>query len=192
VATMGLTLVVSPHLDDAVFSVGQLLATLDDPVVVTVCAGSQTTRRAEDVEAAEQLGYQPVHLDFADNGAEPLANITQALADVIASRRPEHLIGPLGVRHPDHIRVAAGFLAAARLAAPTVHLYEELPYRVLWPEMVAPALAHLHTIRLSTSDLPDEATLAAKQRAIDCYRSQLSGMNTRALSMPERLWTVTP
>ncbi|KAB0640285.1 PIG-L family deacetylase, partial [Burkholderia territorii] len=82
-------LVVSPHLDDAVFSCGQLLAQSPGSVVVTVFAGipahgtaappwdrragfrtadeAMRTRRDEDRRALGTLGAHAVWLDFLDD-----------------------------------------------------------------------------------------------------------------------------
>lgn len=80
-------LVVSPHLDDAVLSVGQLLAGREDAVVATVFAGAPmehvstsydrncgwanaadaaTGRRAEDDLATHLLRATPVRMEFLD------------------------------------------------------------------------------------------------------------------------------
>src|SRR4051794_3037452 len=88
-------LVLSPHLDDAVFSCGELLVDLRRPIVATLFAGVpppglQTTpwdllsgfsnsaeamqaRRAEDDRALEMLGAVPEHFDFLDDqyGSRP-------------------------------------------------------------------------------------------------------------------------
>src|SRR3954468_24729127 len=81
--------IVSPHLDDAVFGCGELLAARPGSVVVTVFAGAPPTyetvtewdalagihpgedvlaaRRAEDRAALGALGARPVWLDFRDS-----------------------------------------------------------------------------------------------------------------------------
>src|SRR5438093_8638643 len=90
-----LVLVLSPRLDDAVFSCGGLLAELQDPVVTTVfagfpppalplqewdaacgfCSGGEavTARREEDDAALRVLCACPEHLDFLESqyGASP-------------------------------------------------------------------------------------------------------------------------
>src|SRR4051812_4728612 len=79
-------MIVSPHLDDAVFGCGELLGARPGSVVVTVFAGAPPTyetvtewdalagfragddvmaaRRAEDRDALAVLGARPVWLDF--------------------------------------------------------------------------------------------------------------------------------
>jgi LmbE family N-acetylglucosaminyl deacetylase len=87
-ATLGRTLVVSPHLDDAVFSCGRLLSAYPGATVVTVFAGlpdedlpltdwdercgfsggrqAMAVRREEDAQALTLLEARPVWLDLLD------------------------------------------------------------------------------------------------------------------------------
>jgi LmbE family N-acetylglucosaminyl deacetylase len=81
------TLVISPHLDDAVLSCGHFLLTQPQPVVATVLAGNPgdgrlsdwdrdcgfvegddpvARRREEDRAALEMIGALPRHMDFLD------------------------------------------------------------------------------------------------------------------------------
>src|SRR5690242_3070034 len=92
-------LVISPHLDDAVFGCGQLLATYPGSVVITALAGRPASyatvtpwdelagfapgedviaaRRAEDHAALAILQASPVWLDFSDDqyGNSPTAEV---------------------------------------------------------------------------------------------------------------------
>jgi LmbE family N-acetylglucosaminyl deacetylase len=145
-------IVISPHLDDAVLSVGQWLATQDDVQVVTVFAGAppdpqylgdydrlhggatssraaMLERQAEDRAACALLGVEPVHLGFYDcqynaryNNHE--AEIVEMLARLCAGA--SHVLAPLGVGHPDHLLLSR----LAREACTTrtsMWLYEDLP-----------------------------------------------------------------
>lgn len=109
--------ILSPHLDDAVLSCGQLLADRPECVVVTVFAGGpyraehtvstyDTTcgfrnaqqaidaRRREDLEALElfHMEHRAVHLGYVDHGYGDRArmNYGEAVADVV------RLVGDLG------------------------------------------------------------------------------------------------
>ncbi|MDR5780666.1 PIG-L family deacetylase [Caballeronia sp. LZ065] len=95
-------LVISPHLDDAVFSCGALLAAGTDALVCTVFAGTpempmvtgwdtacgfsdahqaMEARRAEDIAALEILGARARHLSFLDSQyADDEAQKRQAIA----------------------------------------------------------------------------------------------------------------
>lgn len=98
--------IVSPHLDDAVLSCGQLLAGRPDMVVVTVMAGyppstvAATTydrqcqfldpvealdvRRREDAEALDLLAARPVYLPFLDGQYRP--PLDQAAFELLAGQ----------------------------------------------------------------------------------------------------------
>ncbi|AKM32299.1 hypothetical protein AB870_22650 [Pandoraea faecigallinarum] len=123
-------LVISPHLDDAVFSCGRLLASAPGAVVVTVFAGippddvaappwdeaagfasgnaAMQARRAEDRSALELLGAEPVWLPFLDrqyvegNTPDAIAPALKAVMDQYPERR---VLSPLGLFHSDHALV---------------------------------------------------------------------------------------
>lgn len=144
--------IVSPHLDDAVLSLGAWIAARveagDEVVVLTVCSegdASYVERRAEDVAAVELLGATAVHLGVADapfrRGAErsfrglvlaPLAaddedaaRVGEVIAGGVARIAADAVVLPLGVgEHVDHRVVHA---AHHRLAG-RVGFYADRPY----------------------------------------------------------------
>lgn len=207
--------VISPHLDDAVLSLGQHLAA-EPHAVATVFAGVPRTarvtpydascgwntsvaavngRRAEDANALSLLGAMPIHYNFLDNQyGGTLADVIEEWASYILSMRrafsPEEprVFVPVGVGHPDHRMVGHAFCAAA-LTAEELVVYEELPYRVMWPEQIGHALDEwtkmfdLEPFPLRTGPLP------MKLHAIALYRSQYPhGPWDPCLSVPERAW----
>ncbi|AJP59680.1 hypothetical protein UC34_12500 [Pandoraea vervacti] len=123
-------LVISPHLDDAVFSCGRLLAAAPGAIVVTVFAGippddvaappwdeaagfasanaAMQARRAEDLTALGMLGAEPLWLPFLDrqyvegNTAQAIATALGAVVDQYPQRR---VLSPLGLFHSDHALV---------------------------------------------------------------------------------------
>ncbi|WP_322080845.1 PIG-L deacetylase family protein [Burkholderia sp. BCC1972] len=129
-------LVVSPHLDDAVFSCGQLLAQAPGSVVVTVFAGipprgtpappwdrragfgsadeAVRARREEDGRALAQLGAHPVWLDFLDDQyGVPAASaaIAARVADAIDAHPGCGVLAPAGLFHRDHRQVQQAVLS---------------------------------------------------------------------------------
>lgn len=96
---------------------------------------------------------------------------------------------PLGIHHPDHIMVRS---ACAGIGRPTAkyRLYEELPYRVLYPpphDRVAGALGRglqsgLHGY--------DPSNLQRKKELCRMYVSQVDDQLERCLFAPERLWSL--
>lgn len=218
---MEAALIVSPHLDDACLSVGQVMAGRPDMTVCTVFAGvpqdsgqrtsydrdsgfhtaarAVTRRRAEDKGALHILNARPVWLEFADHQyGEPAdeADIVAALADVVGKIRPKLLIGPLGLAHPDHHTVRRAYERLVVAAGVEAWIYEDLPARVLWPEEVPEALAWWTTAGHKPElDFVGTGPLDRKQKALARYSSQLwalRGLNEHAYQVPERLWRLWP
>lgn len=146
--------VVSPHLDDAVFSCGMLLAAWPGAVVCTVFCGApeppmQTpwdasaghrdsteamrARIAEDERALSIVGARGVRLPFLDSqyGATPTAeDVARALGDAWRGSGATTLIAPLGLHHSDHILVSdACRLLCRREGLAQAVVYEDAIYR---------------------------------------------------------------
>ena len=125
-------IVISPHLDDAVFSCGNLIAACDDAMVVTVFAGEPApalgapewdlaagfssgaqavrARRQEDGRALRLLGAEPVWLDFLDGQYGERRNavdIAVRLGSLLSLQKRATIVAPMGVYHPDHVLVNA-------------------------------------------------------------------------------------
>jgi len=123
--------VVSPHLDDAVFSCGALIAAASEAVVVTVMAGvpaaeaelpdwdraagfataeqAVTQRRREDARALGMLSARPEWLSFFDSqyGKHHEADdIMTALSSAAALQRGGTVAAPMGLFHSDHMLVS--------------------------------------------------------------------------------------
>ncbi|WP_175821408.1 PIG-L family deacetylase [Burkholderia sp. BCC0419] len=132
-------LVVSPHLDDAVFSCGQRLAQTPGSIVVTVFAGipprgtpappwdrragfrhadeAVRARRDEDRRALALLDARPVWLDFLDDQYGMPATST-AIATRVAATIDAHpgfgVLAPAGLFHRDHLQVQEAMLSLLR------------------------------------------------------------------------------
>jgi LmbE family N-acetylglucosaminyl deacetylase len=131
--------VISPHLDDAVFACGELLAEHPGAVVITALAGRPPAcepitewdaaagfhagddvvgaRREEDRRALRILGATPVWLDFCDDqyGRSPsCGRLSQALGEAVMTARPTAVFIPLGLFHRDHMLTHEAALAAMR------------------------------------------------------------------------------
>lgn len=150
--------VVSPHLDDAVFSCGMLLASRPGSIVCTVFCGepappqqtawdqsaghrdssvAMRSRIAEDECALSIVGARAVRLRFLDsqycNGHSPaVVAVAQALMQAWRQSGASRLIAPLGLHHSDHILVGdACRLLARRQGLSDTIVYEEAPYRTM-------------------------------------------------------------
>lgn len=148
--------VVSPHIDDAVFSLGATISravrsgTRVEVLTVFACdpasdhpangwdtrAGfategeAATARRAEDREACEIVGAEPRWLPFRGGGYTPRRDrkaIWNAVASAVADVDAV-LVPGFPLTNPDHAWLAE-LLAEHRLECRRVGLYTEQPYR---------------------------------------------------------------
>jgi LmbE family N-acetylglucosaminyl deacetylase len=188
----GRVVAVSPHLDDAVLSVGAALhaaARRGAQVhVVTVFAGDPNdegppseweerggfdtagaaaeARRAEDRAACRAIKAEPVWLSFPESGHE-----VRATDDVVGETLRAHLVDAdtilvpgFPLAHPDHALAAR--LAERSMPAEAVVRYVEQPYAVWAPTEPRPEDGWW---RLGSSVIDR----VAKLRGARCYRSQL-------------------
>ena len=207
---------VSPHLDDAVLSVGETIAVDPDALVVTVLGGypgprpvtaydvrcgfkdgddAVGQRTMEDLRACAVLGA--VHLSLHHLDGQYGTPIDQRqVAGELAVLAAEHeiLYAPLGLAHEDHVVVSNAAIEAAKRTKCRLFLYEDLPSRVVWPEMVTDRRAALQGTFHARHPAYDGGFITdIKEAAIRCYRSQIdkAGLPWRAALVPERLWEVT-
>jgi LmbE family N-acetylglucosaminyl deacetylase len=155
----GPQLVLSPHLDDAVYSAWSVLTGPGDVRVVNICTALPATgscapwdrvvgatdsralmrlRLAEDREALAMAGLRPLNLGFLDAqyraGPLDLHEVLGALDRALAS--VAEIYCPAGIGgHPDHDVIRELALCAGAEAGIPVFLYAELPYatRFGWP-----------------------------------------------------------
>ena len=198
--------VVSPHIDDGVFSCGEVMAQTPGALLVTVFAGHPPTyaavtpwdaacgfesgddvvaaRRDEDRRAAHVLGAATAWLPFRDRQyGPPVAAVVVArvLARVIEATRPTCVLVPLGLFHDDHVLTHEAALLA-RQSLPSLHwvAYEDAIYREL-PGLRDERLHALRAagVRFRRIALGVRSARARKRAAVLCYGSQL-----RALGAP--------
>ncbi len=163
-------------------------------------------RRVEDEAACRVLGARPVLLDLAeapnrgygsasalfaspspqDAVAGPLGVL---LAGLVATERPDLLLAPQGCgRHVDHLQLIAALLALPG-PLPPLGFYRDTPYvirdRDAEPDARVAALATVPVV------VPlSRRARAAKQEAVNCYRTQLGyqfGGTAQAAEAIERL-----
>lgn len=185
--------VISPHLDDAVFSVAEHMLSRPDWefTIVTPFGGqpSEEPHRSkylilhdEHQRVCEHMGWDLVNGPFLDDAARPdherriVPGLQDWLQEVLVDFDQEWW--PEGIHHPDHQLVA---LARYRVH-PRTHRYEELPYRVLWPENV---MVNSHGYDLQGYD---PSNLHKKRELCRMYASQVDEQLERCLFAPERLW----
>jgi LmbE family N-acetylglucosaminyl deacetylase len=207
-------LVLSPHLDDAVFSCGELLAELRRPIVATLFAGvpppeaaptswdrlcgfsdgveAMHSRRSEDDNALRMLGALPEHFDFLDHqyGASPSQEQLAAGVDaLIGVHRPDVVLVPLGLYHSDHVLLHEAALMSWATAAWIG--YEDVPYRRR-PGMLQQRLQLLRTRGVRATPMPERGNAHdRKHAAVRAYRSQWRAFGETGLAdteAPEGYW----
>jgi LmbE family N-acetylglucosaminyl deacetylase len=193
-------LMISPHLDDAVLSCGQLINSRPGTVITTVLAGfphgphagwsAQTTglpvaedansmRRDEDQRASRALGARTHWIDIPaqeygpnSSPSEWLLSIQQSIATAIATTESSVFL-PLGLTHPDHIVVSDAALLAVLASKVESYVYMEMPYGQARPGRVRRRLRHIG--RQFTIDplAPFVGDVEKKADAVNAYASQL-------------------
>ena len=215
-------LVISPHLDDAVFGCGRLIAAHPGSVVVTVFAGvprdaerltewdaacgfrsaaeAVATRRREDQAALALLGATPRWLDFCDGQYDEtptLAELAAALGRVIADEAPQRVLYPLGIFHPDHLLLHDAAGAALRAWPDTpCFVYEDALYRGMRGELQQ-RLAALGRAGFSATParLVADGDAPLKAQAVQAYASQMRAFGPNGVAdtaQPERYWRLEP
>jgi LmbE family N-acetylglucosaminyl deacetylase len=199
---------VSPHLDDAVFSCGDLIRAHPGATVVTVFAGGPAAwnapspwdaaagfgpgedvvaaRRREDAAALRALGAHPVWLPFWDSqyGRTPrAAAIRRAVEEALEATGTDAVCLPLGLWHSDHRLTHEATRALPRRHPRLTWLaYADAIYRTFPDGGLRERVAALagSGLRPRAVGLSRAAPAsAAKRRAVARYRSQL-----RALRAP--------
>lgn len=215
-------LFISTHLDDAVLSAGQAVASWPGSTVLTVATHAPETpmstdydqrsgfstareaaycRRMEDRAACAVLGASPVYLGMVDGQYGTQLDVRQVanrIAAVMGDIQPRVVVAPLGIAHADHEAVAEACRSLIVKQALGVEwwVYEDLPSRVLYPEMVGPALTEWEFVDpsgppLLALDFFGTSDLDRKEKAVRCYRSQLWALDLHACLVPERLHKVS-
>lgn len=214
-----MTIFFSPHLDDAVLSCGELLQTCKPVNVVTVFAGrppsaelpltqfdansgfktpgeAMATRTRENHRACTVLGVEfNTELSFLDRQYGGEINMDQLIHQIQRYMSTDHdndVFLPFGLAHPDHELVTLGGLEAAKTHGGRIFLWEDLPSRVLRPELFQPAYSHLTSRgwRLEYREFP-RGDVDWKLAAIRCYSSQMWAVDWRSCLVPERYWEAT-
>lgn len=205
-------LVVSVHADDGIFSCGEFIArqvaAQQEVTVLSLCSvapnGAPEERAWQDrlnnehQRACNALGARFMFGGFMDGKWSPKRDVfadTTLLAHYVSGYNA--VLVPLGVHHPDHIYFA-DILHSLDYGDARVLVYEDLPYRVLYPEQVGGDLGRLSQAAASFNYYPNEPAanaghLTEKLEACALYESQWSppeGDAPRCCSAPERIWRV--
>jgi LmbE family N-acetylglucosaminyl deacetylase len=192
--------VVGVHADDAVYSVGEWIAERrgHDVVVVTMLGGvprgtnEETWVKqllADNERACSLLGARTIDLDFLDGkyGKPPhIGELTAALRRTLRALNPTEILVPLGVRHADHLITAPAAQLETMAMGVRVCVYEDLPYRVMYPDEAVARMDDLTVIEFTGGS----GHRAEKQEACRLYSNQFGEDAERCCFAYERIWVV--
>jgi len=209
-------LVVSAHLDDAVFSAGQFLAAHPGTVVLTVFAGAPqrtvrtswdtkcgftnsddalATRREEDRAGLAVLDARPTHFDFLDDQYLDFRKRRQKIAST--ERLASSLAEEVERHRPTLVVGPLGVshpdharlrraLLSLNLSVPVL-LYADLPYCVGAPKKMRRAEKSIDRNGFTLQEIsPHLGSRELKFKAVRCYSSQLGNLPIDSLLSQER------
>jgi LmbE family N-acetylglucosaminyl deacetylase len=202
-------LVISPHLDDAVFSCGALLAMHRGANIATVFAGippppraqlltewdklsgfhsgeeAVIMRRREDIKALQELSAHPIWLDFLDSQygvTTSVAELKTALEELVVRLDPRRIFIPAGLFHSDHLLVHRALISLCRRSPErSWWMYEEAMYRRI-PGLLSSRLDELHAMRMHVRPmkLAESMAMIMKRGVVNCYASQLRALKYKS------------
>lgn len=206
-------LVIVPHYDDAVLSLGAHLEVWarSSSIHVATCFGAAPLeehstpfdrasgfadsteavrgRWLENEEALLELGVLSQSAGpFCDWQYDQPAEPTEVVAwihGLIGMVDPSAVVSLLGLHHVDHKLLAEAVLCCDS-AVYDRFVAEDLPYRVLWPREVPVALERSNARYMVT----EVRSSVVKERAVAHYGSQLWSLSLPTLLVPERVWSV--
>lgn len=198
-------IILSPHHDDALFSLGetmmQMIGRDEEVTVATPMAGvpadhwGQTKALRLDAEHVEVMKAMRAHMvngPWLDDcyPAEAHDGLDRWIGNLM--NEADVVWVPAGIHHPDHITVAAAAQGAYQACRrrPKLVVYEELPYRVLYPEE-AVRVVELWRLGHDAQMVGHSHHLAAKRDLCRRYESQMGEDIERCLYVPERAWRLT-
>ena len=206
-------LIISPHLDDAVFSCSGIIRGVHRPVVHTVFAGDAPTgrpllqwdrdcgfgegddvmevRRGEERVATGRLGAAATWDLELQEGYRPNEvdsdAVVLALAKAIERSRASVVLAPLGLEHTDHIAVATAtrsLMGDERSSRIAWFVYADKPYADRRRTLVRRRLSELESFGLRVRPVNIPWRLKRGDLgAVRCYASQLKGLRMSAFRL---------
>lgn len=167
-------------------------------------AQAMDTRKIENENAMSVLNATGLDLDFLDdqycNTSQNDDNLLlDSLATTLSQLHPLTVMFPLGLFHSDHIKVSDALITLSpRFTHITWIAYEDIPY-CRQTSRVQARLAQLSRrnivispCKVLTDAMRSTQSDAAKERAVNAYRSQFHGLGhdsaRKIMQQPERYW----
>ena len=180
--------VLSPHLDDGIFSVCDYMLAAPGALLLTVFAGVPPegtatpydtgcgfedsrkaifSRRFENATACEFLGIEHREWDFLDGQYGAIGQGVQIIDSLLEEFTGAELVMPLGLHHPDHVLVSE----SAEMILDSfskVYVYADLPYAGMYPLEMDARLQ-----RWTTELVWKQPASQEKQIALQAFPSQI-------------------
>lgn len=193
-------IIISPHSDDAIFSLGRFVAEHDNITIVSPFMGipsdeegkqKHMTLKAEHKAACDFLGAKHVDGEFLDDVYAETRDIRK-LPKWLESCLPpevfddeEFVIIPLGIHHPDHVLVRKMMdEILKKWLIPKRFYYVEQPYGALYPPIKRRQMAFIRNHYEDVYEVPIPSN-RARMKAIAYYGSQLDEALFDALKTDE-------
>ncbi len=187
------TAIISPHTDDALFSLGSMMSLIKNGREVTIIspfAGipndptgkeKHITLRQEHRNACITAGVEYINGNFFDDvyGPQNKEELVTWLSSQLG--KFQEIYVPLGIHHPDHVLIRDIFVEYFEFQ----HFYEELPYRVLYPQLASEA-AQKFTTGMRRFKQPH---LPSKEPSVKMYKSQTAPHLFKLLFVDEFVWS---
>lgn len=195
------TVIISPHADDAIFSLGSFLLAAKNIVIISPFMGiptdeigrkKYTTLGKEHNEVCLALGAYQINGSFLDDVYSDLSfsELESWLQIQIAAFQDHDIYIPLGIHHYDH-HVTAGMTLRMITELPinSFYVYEELPYRNLYPEEREEKLQKI-TEKFFTKKISQVKTNSRKESLVRMYKSQVDNKLVGELMTKEYVWRI--
>lgn len=196
-------LIVSPHSDDAIFSIGAFLSNQSDVFIITPFMGipddeagknKHETLSKEHNKACKIIGAKHIDGDFLDDVYPDLNHdrLREFLYLETAQLGADEIYIPLGIHHHDHMLVADFMMDILdELNIEDFYFYEELPYKKLYPEKTKKRIDRIKNRYGDVMMINPILYNTKKDSAIRAYVSQTDNQLISILQTPEiirRVW----
>lgn len=182
-------LIISPHTDDAIYSIGAYISKLEDVTILSPFAGipedeagkkKHLILRNEHKQACELLGVKFINGNFLDDVYPKPEERVLVNWLILTTRGYENIYVPTGIFHADHIYIRDLFLKYI----PFKYFYQELPYRTAFPELAE----NIRRVFCSRGELITCESTELKRQACDLYKSQNGDPVMEQIMAQERIF----
>jgi LmbE family N-acetylglucosaminyl deacetylase len=187
-------IIISPHCDDAIFSLGGFITETKGVIIVSPFDGlpndekgfqKHTMLNDEHAKACSVIGAGIRRGMFLDDvyPNRDISGLVEWFDVILKTFDPNEstIYVPLGIHHPDHVLVRDIFIKHFRID----HFYEELPYQVRYPYLSENLRMLLLKNRTQTLFMSNKKKL----ESVEMYKSQIDESVLNDVMVEERIWS---